>query len=224
MQRNNESELAQALAAKDSANRAYEKEKERYDRYNEQLDKCKIYAPQVGMVAYAMEGGPARWRLVIEEGAFVRQRQEILTIPDLSSMQVSTAVHESVLDQVSPGLKATIRVDAFPGTQLQGIGAAAWPCCRIKAAGCRRTPRCTRPIVTIDEDVKQLKPGMTAVVEIDIETLRDVLSVPIQAIVQRGSDNWCYVKDPRRPAAARNRTWARPTTSSWRSPKGLNEG
>ena len=45
VKRNNESELAQAEAARDSADRAYEKEKERYERYKEQLDKCKIYAP-----------------------------------------------------------------------------------------------------------------------------------------------------------------------------------
>ncbi len=35
---------------------------------------------------------------------------------------------------------------------------------------------------------------MTAVVEIDIEQLTDVLSVPIQAIVQRADKNWCYVR------------------------------
>ena len=57
VQRNNESELAQAQAAKESADRAYEKEKERFERYKSQLEKCKIYAPQDGMVAYASDDG-----------------------------------------------------------------------------------------------------------------------------------------------------------------------
>lgn len=190
---NNESELAQAEAAKDSANRAYEKEKERYERYQEQLDKCKIYAPQSGMVAYAMENGRRGSSSVIEEGAFVRQRQQILTIPDLSSMQVNTAVHESVLDKVQKGLKATVRVDAFPELRLTGTvdTVAVLP---DQGGWLSSDTKVYKTIVTIDDETVQLKPGMTAVVEIDIETLYDVLSVPIQAIVQRGRMNWCYVK------------------------------
>ncbi len=194
VERNNKSELAQAQATRDSAKRAYEKEQERYDRYKEQLEKCKIYAPQDGMVAYAMEGGRRGGGSVIEEGAFVRQRQKILTIPDLSSMQVSTSVHESVLDQVHKGLKAVIRVDAFPERSYQGSvkTVAVLP---DQGGWLASDTKVYKTIVTIDEEVKRLKPGMTAVVEIDIEQLRDVISVPIQAIVQRGKSNWCYVNE-----------------------------
>ena len=48
-------------------------------------------------------------------------------------------------------------------------------------------------IITIDEKVEQLKPGMTAVVEIHVDRLEDVLSVPVQAIVQVEEETWCYV-------------------------------
>ena len=71
------------------------------------------------MVAYAIESR-RRGTSVIEEGAFVRERQRILTIPDLSRMQVETAVHESVLDQVRKGLNAAVRVDAsWPKNSLR---------------------------------------------------------------------------------------------------------
>jgi HlyD family secretion protein len=49
--------------------------------------------------------------------------------------------------------------------------------------------------VTIEQEVDQIKPGMTAVVDIHIDHLNDVLCVPLQAIVQRGDDVWCYVKE-----------------------------
>ena len=192
VKRNNESELAQAEAARDSANRAYDKEKERYERYQQQLEKCKIYAPQDGMVAFSM--GDRRNRgTVIEEGAFVRERQEILTLPDLARMQVNTAVHESVLDQVHPGLKAIIRVDAFPDRSYQGSvkSVAVLP---DQGGWLSSDTKVYKTIVTINEQVTQLKPGMTAVVEVDIEKLTNVLSVPIQAIIQRGRENWCYVQ------------------------------
>ena len=50
-------------------------------------------------------------------------------------------------------------------------------------------------IVTIDEEVEQLKPGMSAVVDIHVDRLKNVLTVPVQAVVQVENDTWCYVDD-----------------------------
>jgi RND family efflux transporter MFP subunit len=193
VQRNNESELAQAQAAKESADRAYDKEKERFERYKSQLEKCKIYAPQDGMVAYASDDGHGNRGAAIAQGAFIRQRQEILSIPNLSRAQVNTAVHESVLDQVKPGLPAVIRVDAFADRTYKGTvkSVAVLP---DQGGWLASDTKVYKTIVTIDQEVTQLKPGMTAVVEIDIEQLTQVLTVPIQAIVQRADKNWCYIQ------------------------------
>lgn len=196
--RNNESALAEAQAQKDNADNAYAKEKERFERYTAQKAKCTIRAPQDGMVAYATEEGRWNRSAVIEEGAFVRERQEILSIPDLTRMQVNMAVHESVLDQVSAGLRATVRVDAFSDRIYNGTVAsvAVLP---DQGGWLSSDTKVYKTIVTIDEEVTQLKPGMTAVVEIDIEQLENVLSVPIQAIVQRADKNWCYLQIAGRP-------------------------
>lgn len=45
----------------------------------------------------------------------------------------------------------------------------------------------------IDQDLAKIKPGLTAVVEIQIETARNVLCIPPTSIVQRGKGAWCYV-------------------------------
>ncbi len=193
---NNEAELAQAKAAKESAEKEYDKEKERYDRYQSQLEKCKIFAPQDGMVAYAMTQNRGGQSTVIEEGALVRQRQKILTLPNLSKMQVTTSIHESVLDQVKVGQPALIRVDAFSDKAFKGT---------VKSVAVLPDPgswfssdtKVYKTVVTIDEEVAQLKPGMTAIVEIHVERLKNTISVPIQAIVQRASNNWCFVRDGR---------------------------
>ena len=193
VKRNNESELAQAQAAKESADLAYDKENERYERYKNQLEKCKIYAPQDGMVAYASDDGHGNRGAVIAQGAYVRQRQEILSIPNLRRTQVNTSVHESVLDQVKPGLPAVVRVDAFADRTYQGSvkSVAVLP---DQGGWLASDTKVYKTIVTIDQEVTQLKPGMTAVVEIDIERLTEVLTVPIQAIVQRADKNWCYIQ------------------------------
>ena len=111
-------------------------------------------------------------------------------------MQVKTQVHEAVLDQVRAGLPATIRVDAFQDQLFYGLvhevavvpASSGWFSSGVKTYDC---------VVRIDGEVTGLKPGMTAVVEIHVDRLKDVLTVPVQAIVQRNRDNWCYVQTNR---------------------------
>ena len=95
---NNESQLAQVEAAKIEAESVAAKEKERLENYQTQLEKCKIFAPHGGMVVYSREGRDGSTE--IAEGVVVRERQRILSLPELTKMQVKTQVHEAVLDQV----------------------------------------------------------------------------------------------------------------------------
>ncbi len=189
--RSNEAELEQAKAGMDAAERGLEKEEELLERYRTQLGNCKIYAPQDGMVAYATQ---SRWssRGAIAVGAAVHERQHLLSLPNLQKMQVKTSVHESVLDQISTGLPATVRLDAFSDRAYSGTvkSVAVLP---DQGGWYGSDTKVYETIVTIDEDVQQLKPGMTAVVEIHVEELRDVLTLPVQAIVQRQRDSWVYV-------------------------------
>jgi HlyD family secretion protein len=219
--RNNEALLAQSQAALDAANQALAKEEERLDRYRDQLEKCKIYAPQDGMVAYAVSSN--RWsRVDIREGVAVRQRQHLLSLPNLSEMQVRTAVHESVVDQIRPGLAATVRLDAFADRVYRGS---------IKSVAVLPDPggylssdtKVYETVVTVDEEVQQLKPGMTAVVDIHVDRLNDVISIPVQAVVQIRKQTWCYVDQQGTPDR-RLLTLGRSNEKFVEIREGLNEG
>jgi HlyD family secretion protein len=190
VERDNEALLLQAEAAKNEADRALAKEEEKLGKYKLQLEKCKIVAPHDGMATYAVEGDG---RSHVNEGSTVRERQRIITLPDLSSMEVKTSVHESVLDWIQEGLTATIVVDAFSDKKYQGTVKSVavladrgeWHSSDVKVYS---------TIVTIDEKVQRLRPGMSAVVNIHVERLENVLSVPVQAIVQIAKENMCYVE------------------------------
>lgn len=187
--RDNQALLDQAKAALDNANQSLMKEEERRDRYKLMLENCKIFAPTTGMVAYAATDSK-RWYLEeIRPGAPVRTRQHILSIPNLTRMQVKTSVHESVIDQVREGLAASVRLEALPDlhfdAQVQSVA--------VLADQLSPESKVYQTIVTIDGEVDQLKPGMTAIVDIHVDHLEDVLSVPVQAIVQVGKESWCYV-------------------------------
>jgi RND family efflux transporter MFP subunit len=187
--RDNIAILQQTKAAKDAADRSLLKEEEKLAKYKLQLDRCKIYAPHDGMVNYAYD---RERRSTVGEGSTVRQRQRIITLPDLTLMEVKTRIHESVLDLVKEGLTVTITIEAFPDAKYTGS---------VKSVAVLADPgdwhstdvKVYTTIITIDGRVERLRPGMSAIVEIHVDRLEDVLSVPVQAIVQVGKKNWCYV-------------------------------
>lgn len=186
----NAAHLAKTEAAKIEAEAVEAKERERLEFYKIQMENCKIYAPHDGMVVYAREGRSNSTE--IAEGVTVRQRQEILSLPNLNRMQVKTSIHEAVLDQVKPGLPATVKIDAFPDEIYYGVvyDVGVVPAYSgFWSSGIKTYDT----IVRIDGEVTNLKPGMTAVVEIHVDRLKDVLTVPVQAVVQRNAENWCYV-------------------------------
>lgn len=188
----NESQKEQSFASKIEAEKAETKELERLEKLKQQLDLCRIYAPHDGMVVYARENSRYGSSTEIAEGVTVRQRQKLLSLPDLSQMQVKTQIHEAVLDQVRPGLPTTIKVDAFPNRSYKGVVDQVAVVPTSSYFSSVKTYEC---VVRIVERVEQLKPGMTAVVEIHVDRLRDVLSIPVQSVVQINGETWCYVND-----------------------------
>ena len=51
-------------------------------------------------------------------------------------------------------------------------------------------------IVTLNEGelIEGIRPGMSAVVDIHVERIEDVLTVPVPAVAQIGEENWMYVE------------------------------
>ena len=193
VKRDNDAQYAQAEARMIAAEESLKKEEELLARYKSQVEKCKIYAPQDGMVAYAT-GRSRYYREEIRPGAAVRPRQPILTLPNLQRMQVRTTIHESVLDQITKGLSVSIRVDAFPEKSYNGTvqSVAVLP---DQGGWLSSDTKVYATVITINEEVDQLKPGMTAVAEIRVDYLKDVLAIPVQSVIQVQNDSWCYVEN-----------------------------
>lgn len=109
----------------------------------------------------------------------------ILTIADQSKMQVEAEVDETDVIDIHPGQIAKITVDALPDTTFKGIvttiGSSA------KQSGSGSTEAATNFLVKVlfEADIAQLRPGMTADVEITTMTRTEVLAVPISSLVAR---------------------------------------
>jgi RND family efflux transporter MFP subunit len=179
----------------------YDLEKTKERKLNTQISKCVLKAPNDGLVVYAneqqmMRGGSNQ--PMIEEGAQVRERQKIFSLPDINHMRVNTKVHESMVDRVKQGQRGRIRVDAFPAEQLGGAVRSVQPL-PDPTNFFSSDIKVYTTLVDIDTTMSGLRPGMTAQVEILIEQLDDVLAVPIQAILEFKGKDHVYVITPDGP-------------------------
>ncbi len=182
---------AEAQAASDQA--AFELEEARLMRLETQLSKCEIKAPRAGMVVYANQSSGSRFgssQPQIEEGVSVREQQTIFRLPDLAAMQVKAAVHESNVDQLRRGMRARIRVqDAeYQGT-VASIANQPEPTSFFSA-----NVKEYATLVKIDGHQGGLRPGMTAEVEILIAHLKDVVTLPVAAVVEQRGEFFCWAK------------------------------
>ena len=179
---------------------ALEIEKSRVAKLERQIASCKILAPADGMMVYANNPRQLGGQLkpAIEEGATVRERQRIFSIPDLGGpMRVNAKVPESWIDQITLGLTARIKVDAFPGETFSGVVESVAPLpdpTNLISPGPGDKVYTTN--VTITKGIPGLRPGMSARVEILIAALDDVLSVPVQAVVWYDDKDHVAVKTP----------------------------
>jgi HlyD family secretion protein len=172
-------------------------EKAKLDRLQNQLKFSVIKAPQKGMVIYANENSGRRGLFSsqssnIEEGAVVRERQTLIRLPDLTKMQVKVTVHESKVDLIRPGMPARITVqDRQWVGKVISIANQPEPS-SFFAASIKEYAT----IVSIEGDTTGLKPGMTSEVEILVNDLHNVLTVPVSAVVEKDGKFFAWVKGP----------------------------
>jgi HlyD family secretion protein len=169
-------------------------EEARLKRLEGEREKCVIRAPKAGMVVYANElsrrGPPGSRTVQIEEGAAVREQQDIFRLPDLSRMQVKTAVHETKVEHLRPGMRAVIRVldRELPG-EVMSVASQPEPTSFFSA-----NVKEYATIVKIEGEHKELRPGMTAEVEILVTHRKNVLTLPVAALVEQGGRFVCWVQ------------------------------
>lgn len=187
------SNLARAEQRMKSAEATYQLQTARRRELTDQLSKCVIRAERSGLVVYAGSNEPWRRQEPIEEGATVYERQEIITIPDMTKMAATVKIHESAIERVQRGMTAQIRVDARPGTVLTGTVTRIAVLPDSSQRWMNPDLKLYPATVSIEGVYDWLKPGMTAEVEVKVNELKDVVYVPIQAVSPFGDKRVCYV-------------------------------
>ena len=157
------------------------------DEAADRLSKTIFTAPIAGKVT----------RLNVEEGETViigtmnNPGSLVLTISDLSVIEVVVQVDETEVSEIALGDSASIRIDAFPDRAFSGrvteIGNSAInpP---SQQQGNQQAAIDFEVVLTLDETDAPLRPDLSATADIIVESRNGAVAVPIIALTVRDAD------------------------------------
>lgn len=199
-----EAALAQQLADLKACELTYSVQLEKLKWLHDQIASCTLVAPQSGEIVYSSHGQGLQSGQpgIIEPGMTVWERQTLIKLPDPTQMKIDVRIHESKIGQISVGQRATISIDSIPNEIYRGeiISIASlpeaqnWPNFDLQEYDVE---------IRINNEfsqLQQLKPGLTAQVQLLIGTTRSqVLQIPVQALVTIGRRHFAYRIGPTGP-------------------------
>jgi len=110
----------------------------------------------------------------------------LLTIADMSVLEAEVEVDETEIPTVTLGQQARVTIDAVPDRTFRGrvteIGNS--PIQTTQNSG-QRQATTFKVVITLDEEVPDVRPGFTCTAEITTAERTSVVSVPIQALTVR---------------------------------------
>jgi multidrug efflux pump subunit AcrA (membrane-fusion protein) len=185
-----ELQLAQREAQRENVRARLEEIGARGQMLQEQGEHCSLFARRPGMVVFE-EYLAANPRRKIRVGDRVTGSQGLVTIPEVNRMLVEASASEADVHRITPGQTAAIRLEAFPDLRLTGKVTRVGTLARSDE----------RPIddkrfdVTIEVDFTdaELRPEMTARVDILTSERADVLLIPVNAVFDRQGSPVCHV-------------------------------
>ena len=149
----------------------------------DELSKTKLLAPAFGIVtSLTKEVGEMAVGGMFNPGV-------VMTIADLTRMEVLVDVNENDVVTVMVGDTAEIEVDAFPDTIFYGVVSEIAHTAQSMNLGSQEQVTNFKVKVKIIDPPGNIRPGMSSTVNIITEVRNNVISIPIQSLTAR-SENY----------------------------------
>jgi HlyD family secretion protein len=198
----NKRKMAQYEADLSAQINTLELSEQKLDRDKKNLAATRIIAPQDGLVVYQVSENRFSSESLIEGGATVRNRQELIKLPDLSRMKVTVKVHESHVNMVVPGLSAFVILDSMPDVRFRGVVERVAPLPDTQSRWGNPNLKVYNTEIYIADALPNVKPGVSAKAEIVVTNIANAIYVPIQSVTTFKGRQVVYVQsgsktDPR---------------------------
>ncbi|MDL2254677.1 efflux RND transporter periplasmic adaptor subunit [Bacteroidales bacterium OttesenSCG-928-J16] len=163
----------------------------RLQRHEDVLKQFTIYAPQAGMVIYQKDWSGKK----LESGSqFSIWDNTVAKLPDLSEMISKSYVNEVDINKIKVGQKVNISIDALPGRIYEGEITALANVGEQLRTSSAKVYETTIELKKVDS---LLKPAMTTQCDIIIESIPDVLYMPLEALHSNDSIQFVYTGNVR---------------------------
>ena len=184
-----EGELKVAQAQFEASDERAEADASRRDRAVEEKAFCTILAPKDGLVIHP-RAASWKWAPDIVIGGSVYKEQVLLLMPDLDQMQVKIGVEEEVIDNISVGMKTIV---TLPGREpFDAKVSEVADIARPPIIGSGDVVR--YDVIVALPKLEDLKPGTSAKLEIVMNELEEVLTIPVAATVEIDEQTYCWVE------------------------------
>jgi HlyD family secretion protein len=175
-----QSEFDQAKAAYESSKANFAQARAALNQAEENLLKTTVRSPMDGTVSQLNSELGER---VL--GTVQFQGTDVMTIADLSRMEARVDVSENDVVLASIGDTARISVDAFPNRKVNGVVYEIANTGATKGLGTQEEVTNFEVKIRIVDKNIVLKPGMSMTADVETETKKNVLAVPIQSVTTR---------------------------------------
>jgi len=145
----------------------------------DELSKTRLVAPKYGIVtSLTKEEGEMALGGMFNPGV-------LMTIADLSFMEVLVDVNENDVVTINVGDTTEIEIDAFPDTLFYGVVSEIAHTAQNLNMGSQQQVTNFKVKVKILEPPKRIRPGMSSTVNIISEIIENTISIPIQSLTSR---------------------------------------
>jgi len=181
-----------------------------------QIKAYTVIAPYPALVIYATDPQTGQ---KIRQGDKVNTWQAIVTLPDLSTITAVMQINDIDRSKVWVGQEGKVRLEAYPGVVFKGVITDFTPISRSSqeqqvqmsfggqmmwwGGGSSSSTTTYSNVKVFEANLKldgtdeRLKPGMTATIDLVIERLQEVITVPLSAIFERetssGAKTYVYL-------------------------------
>lgn len=156
----------------------------------ETLSKSTITTPISGIVTV----------LNVKNGEIATNEKLIATITDTSKMQVTLSVDELDINKVQVGQTTTVKIDDIENKTFTGTVES------IAQSGTTTNNVTTYAVVVTIDNPEGVKIGMNANVTIAVQSKSNVLTVPVEAIIEKNGKKYVMVQDTQKSTTSNKKT------------------
>lgn len=124
----------------------------------------------------------------VSVGAMISPQSPALTLVDIDTVKIKFDVADDIINKVSVGDKVYTTVDSLPDKKFEGVVASIAPAANSQTM--------LYPIeVYIKNTDHLLKPGMFATSKLVLDKKGNIITIPLNAVIEKGGEKYVYIVD-----------------------------